>query len=760
MATKALSDTELSAIVTHQIALAKDHDKTEREKPRDKAMDYYLGTMTDTPSEPNRSSVVSRDVADTIGWIHPGIMRVFTATDRMFLAEPVAVEDMQHAHDVTAGLNYVFWKENKGYDTVYNGTWDALLDGNGIIKTYWDDEPKHKISFHSGLSDDQLALLLQAEDDDDGIEVLAHSDHHETQIDPASGLPTPVVLHDVKIKRKVADGGFVVECIPPEDFLKDPDSIDLDDARFLSHRDHVTRSDLIGMGYDPAKVKTIPVSVRKDDPEAIARQHDGMQQGDSADTSTELVRYFESYVRIDVDGDGEAELVRVCSAGDDGSVLLDWEEWEDENPFDDIRCEPIPHRWAARSIADETMDVQRIKTVLWRNALDNTYARQNPQRLVSGDVLNLDALMNPEFGGVILGKTGTTIVPLELPDVTETAFNGINYLDQVIQRRTGVSRQTMALDPEALMNQSATANQNEKDASYSQIELLARNMAMGWERVGRKLMRLMIKHQAQPKKVLIKGEPKTIDPRYWNADMHISINVGLGTGSRDRDAAAMMTIIQQQIAFTDRIGAVFPDKGLDMLEYLHNSLTHYAESVGLPNPEMYWPAVDPKEIDAGKKRLAEQAQQGDPKTAAIEAKAQSDQQLAQIKAQGEMQSQQANAQIAQVKAQAEVTKAQYEVQLGQLKMQLAQQQMQDRDQIAGMKLQLDQQAAAGKNLTDLRKTAMQIQGQLDTARISAGLDQETLWFSKFLDALIGVQEHQQNMELQAAKPTPQPGTAG
>jgi hypothetical protein len=50
----------------------------------------------------------------------------------------------------------------------------------------------------------------------------------------------------------------------------------------------------------------------------------------------------------------------------------------------------------------------------------------------------------------------------------------------------------MALDPEVLQNQSATANQNAENASRSQPEMIARNMAeFGWSKVGRKLLRLM-----------------------------------------------------------------------------------------------------------------------------------------------------------------------------------------------------------------------------------------------------------------------------
>lgn len=134
---KGMDDTKLEAIVSSQIRLAKSHDSREREGDRSKALDYYMGRMDKyVPPEPGKSKVVSRDTADTIGWMLPGIMRVYTASDRMAIAEPVEEADVPFAKQATDGMNYVFWKDNKGYEIVYAATWDSLLVGNGVVKTY------------------------------------------------------------------------------------------------------------------------------------------------------------------------------------------------------------------------------------------------------------------------------------------------------------------------------------------------------------------------------------------------------------------------------------------------------------------------------------------------------------------------------------------------------------------------------------------------------------------------------------------------
>lgn len=609
-----LTDTQLSAIVAQQIELARTNDeRASNGNTRAKQLDYFMGDMDSyVPPEPNRSRVVSRDVADTINWLMPEIMKIFTASRRMFLAQPEEPEDLDYADEVTDGLNHVFWKQNFGYGVVYDGTFDALLHGDGIVKTYFDDTPVYgPAKYHDGLTEDQLAMLV----DDDNVEVLAQTQttvSMPSPVDPMQMVEMPA--YDVKVRVKKAPGSYVVSVIPRDEFLMDSEATTIESAGFKDHHQRKTRSDLVQMGYDKALVWSIPEAGRKDTAEQQAR--DGYSNSDANDESMQIVDYHECFLLVDADGDGVAELVRACYGGPGGSSkgeLLDWEVWEDEDPFDNIPCEPIPHRFGARAISDDEIDIQDVKTVLWRQLLNNTYWTNNPQRFVAGKVKNPDQLDNPTFGGTVFGDPGTTISDLNIEYIGDKALAAINYADEVSARRTGVNSQSMALDPEVLQNQSATANQNAVNASHSQPELIARNMAeYGWSKVGRKLLRLMNKHETQPRTILVKKKPVQIDPRNWNPDMHVNINTGLGTGSRDKDAMMLGQVLGQQIAYTDRIGAVFPDKALDMLPFIHNTLTQFAESTGLKTPELYWPDLDPAEIEQGKQVLAQRANQPPP----------------------------------------------------------------------------------------------------------------------------------------------------
>lgn len=657
-----ISETELKALVAEEIRAAVTFNDTEMSENRVRALEYIRGEMNDTPSQVGRSSVVSRDVADTISWIVPGIIRVFSASDRMAEFEPEKPNDEAGAKQATDYINYVFWKDNPGYRVLWDSTSDALSLGNGVIKHWWDDAEECEYSEHSGLTAEQIALMQQDQD----VEITAQKQGEpQTFPDPMTGQPTQIETYDIKVKRVVRSGRLRIECIAPEDFLKDADAIVIEDARFVAHRDEVSRSHLVKMGFDKDVVDGLPVYHSPlTQQEQTARSPEVLRLTGIGDESTQLVELFECYVKCDVDGDGESETVRAYYAGNGGSgELLDWEVWDDDVPFSDIPCEPVAHRWEARSITDKTMDVQRINTVLTRQLLDNHYAVGLPmQEAEENSVLNPEMLVAPKFGGIVWKKKGSMpIVPQIIPYVGDKILMAIQHMGQVLEKRTGVSRASMALDPETLQNQSATANQNQKDASYSQIELIARNMAeLGWKRVFRQMLRLVVKHQDRPRVIRLRDEWVEMDPRHWNANMDATVNTGLGTGSRDRDMAMLNNTLQLQIGLMERYTAAgLMEQALDMLQRVMKTAQKLAESSGLKNPDEYFPTVSPEDMQKMAQTIAEKAQQPPIELQLEQAKAQTQVQIAQGQAQVDAQLKQTelqyNAQAEAQKSQAQVT---------------------------------------------------------------------------------------------------------
>jgi hypothetical protein len=322
---------------------------------------------------------------------------------------------------------------------------------------------------------------------------------------------------------------------------------------------------------------------------------------------------------------------------------------------------------------DRSADIQRVKTTLKRQLLDNIYAVGLPQMEVEeGSVLNPDALVNRRFGGLLWKKKGTApIIPHTIPFIGDKLMLALSYADEENSKRTGISKATMALDPEALQNQTATSSQLQHDAGYSQIELIARNMAeLGWVKHFAKRRNLAKKYIKQPVKIPSRngdvqegqegqqGETskyRTIQPEKWSDDMACTINVGLGTGSRDRDMSMLNLILNGQIGMADRLAQMgLKAKAVEFIPKIRKTAVEMAESSGLKNPDDYYPPITDEEIAA----MVEQANQPPPPDPAI--------QLEQMKGENAKALKAVDAQVslqeAQVKAEGDVVKNQAELQ--------------------------------------------------------------------------------------------------
>lgn len=179
-------------------------------------------------------------------------------------------------------------------------------------------------------------------------------------------------------------------------------------------------------------------------------------------------------------------------------------------------------------------------------------------------------------------------------------------------------------------------------------------------------------------------------------------------------------------------------KALQFLPKIINSAVLLAEAAGIKSPGEHYPDITDQDVQQMLGEAQQMAQQPNGEA-----------QMLSLKMQGEMQAQQAASQIAQIKGQAEVAKAQYDLQTRAMQLENEKQQSALKDEIARLQVQLQAAKADADNATKLKTTAMQLQASLEVARINKGMDQETMAFSKYLDSLIGIQEHEQAKEMAA-----------
>lgn len=474
------------------------------------------------------------------------------------------------------------------------------------------------------------------------------------------------MLHDVRIRRVISHGRLMIKAVPDEEFMISRMATALterDCGGFVGHSYRETRSELIKQGYDPERVMELSASQQKWDIEKQVREElvDMINPPTDNDETLELVDVFECYVLCDYNGDGVAEWRQVIMAGGTGNRnILANEEWDGDLPFTDLVPEPVPYRWRGRSIGDDTIDIQRIKTTLLRQMLNNLYATNNPQKLVSKNAVDppfMDALVNQELGAVIVANSLDAVRTLDVPFTAKESYSMLEYFDGVTMKRTGVNQQDKSLDANTLQNVSATAANIAQTAAHAKVETYARNISEnGLKRLFGCLLKLIYNNQDRSRTIRLRGEWVEMDPRQWDPDMDVTINTGLGSGSRERDLGALMGVLQEQKQIAQSLGPTNPIAGVDQIL---NTLRKMAECAGLKGVEQYFGEPTPE----FKQQLgAPKPPQPDPKEMA---KAQVEQQKMQMQAQAEAAKMQAQMQFEQQKARMEFAMKQKDAEFNQ-----------------------------------------------------------------------------------------------
>lgn len=594
-----MDEIEFQGIVRNEIEQALGHYDTEYSQDRIDAMDYYLGEPFGN-EQPDRSQVVSTEVSDTIEHIMPSLMRIFTQSDDYVRFVPHGPEDVAIAEQASDYCNWVINNDNRGFEIMHNWFKDALILKSGIVKFYWDEIIEVETEEYEGLNEDELTMLIA----DPEVEVVSRDERTIGEdMEGPEGIIIPApIIYDVKIKRTKNSGNVRIENVPPEEFLIGNRAKSLDDANFVAHRSTMTVSDLVSMGYERDEVEQYAGYTDLDISEERTSRFEDLETSavsDSNDPTMRNVLVTECYIRSDYDGDGVAEFRRVLTVGN-GYHILENEEF-DHIPFAMLSPILMPHRAIGRSVAELVMDVQLIKSTLMRQLLDNIYNTNNARVVAVEGQVNLDDLLTNRPGGIVRTRTAGAVQPLQVPEVSSSVFPALNYMDSIKEQRTGISRQSMGLDADALQSTTATAVAAMQAASQGKIEMIARVFAeTGVRALFRGILHLVTKYQNKEKIIRLRNQFVPMNPREWESSYDVQINVGLGTAQRDQQIAFLSQIAQKQEQVIMQMGVNNPM--VSMSQY-RNTLAKIAELSGFKDATQFF--APSEQIEAA---LAQQAQ--------------------------------------------------------------------------------------------------------------------------------------------------------
>jgi hypothetical protein len=556
---------------------------------RAESTEYYLGDSPEGTSS-LQSEFISTDVRESILFMLPSIMRTFFGTKKVVEFVPKGPEDIQLAEQQTDYINYIIQQKNNGFQVLYDAFKDALVRKTGFVKVFWDDSIVATTHEYTNLDPQSYQALIIDKD----VEIVEESITMEsmTVIDPMSGEEVTQEIpasYDLTIRRLKEKNQVCIEAIPPEEVLLSRHARDLESSSYVAHRMIKSVSDLVAMGYDQDEVEQhAGYGGSAVDPEAYeeieARNpFDNMVYPNRGDSGGKDVLYVEHYLFYDYDGDGIDERVRVCTIGN-GIHVVNVEPW-DELPICMFCPDPEPHTAIGSCPADYLKPIQAAKSQIMRDTLDSLGHSIFPRMGIVEGQVNIDDVLNTDIGQPIRMRAPGMVQPFAVPFVGKEAFPVLGYLDEAKENRTGVSKASAGLNADALQSSTSQAVSATMSGAQGRVELICRHFAEGGLKdMFKTVNNLVIKHQNAQDVYRLNNKFVPVDPRYWDNDKDIVVNVAISKSSDQEKFSVLQNVAQKQEQIMQLLG---PQNPLVSLQQYANTLTKMIEMAGFKDSSSF-----------------------------------------------------------------------------------------------------------------------------------------------------------------------------
>jgi hypothetical protein len=634
----AMTDEDFENAISKGITNAENYIDMELSPDRELAARYYRAEPFGNEIE-GRSAVVMSEVRDTVLAVMPALLRIFCGTREPveFLNNPGT--PIEQAKQQTGYISQIVHVDNDGFTIHHSAFKDALIRKSGVY-TWWHEEIETvEHTMKTGLDEAAFAMeQLEAKESSDESQNLEYDvkileerpDTVKGGADPLEGagpegiLPEEMqamqpqqFIRDIMVIRRSIKKRHRVACVPPEEFIVTPvASADLDEFPLVGRRQMKTIGELVAMGHDENLIREAIGGKGSSRPATLATNAEAVDRQGAvvterlfdtnfaeADPASENTKYCEVYVLIDADGDGIRERHKVCTVGDNNKVIYD-RIVSGMVPYAIICPDPEPHTPFGYSLADQSMDMQEIKSEMVRGVLDSLAQSIVGRTVIVEGKVNIDDVLSNDRDQVIRAKEQGAVQALNQPFTGMNVIPVLSYLDTVQSRRTGINvASTGGLSADVLQSTPVKAAEQMVDASQERAEMIARIFAeTGIKRMYRGLAQQVVKHQDVKRVIRLMGRHVEVDPREFNADLDLYVNVGLGRGTADKRIAALNAVLEKQQQVYTTYG---PDNPFVTLVHISNAVADWVAEHEVADISRYMNVLTP---DMEKAYLAQQAQ--------------------------------------------------------------------------------------------------------------------------------------------------------
>lgn len=525
--------------------------------------EYYRNKF---PILSKTSDLVSTDVADTIEWALPSLMKVFTGSDEVITIAGVTEEDDTKAETMQELLVYQLQRQNKFFPILYNWIKDSLITGLGIIKCYWERTEGYTTE-QTKLNNEALQALIQT-----GVEI--------------TDLQGPDIYGDFLVTYQspyYVKNAPKIENILISEFIYSPDAKSLEDANFVAHKRKVTMSYLrereaqgVYANIDDIKVDAYKSNMYDPIEEVVGDNYNDITYKEQQ--ARQEVIIYECYTKIDINGDGILEDMIITICGD--TIIRMEQNYMGRHPFFAISPTKDPHRiWVKRSYAELIGELQDLKVALTRQIMQNVALTNDPKMLLDETAINIDDFVQGRK--VIRMKAGHSLnevaMPMPVSPLSPQTFTFLEWLEGQKENRTGITRYNQGLDANSL-NKTATGISAILGQSSQRLELVARMFAeTGLYELFRFMVSLNQKFIDQATVIRLTNKEMRITPEDLDGSFDLIVNAGISIATKES------TIMATQTLLTAIMQANAGGYMISTPENIYNLFKKWIESIGFKN---------------------------------------------------------------------------------------------------------------------------------------------------------------------------------
>jgi hypothetical protein len=525
--------------------------------------EYYRNKF---PILSKTSDLVSTDVADTIEWALPSLMKVFTGSDEVITIAGVTEEDDTKAETMQELLVYQLQRQNKFFPILYNWIKDSLITGLGIIKCYWERTEGYTTE-QTKLNNEALQALIQT-----GVEI--------------TDLQGPDIYGDFLVTYQspyYVKNAPKIENILISEFIYSPDAKSLEDANFVAHKRKVTMSYLrereaqgVYANIDDIKVDAYKSNMYDPIEEVVGDNYNDITYEEQQ--ARQEVIIYECYTKIDINGDGILEDMIITICGD--TIIRMEQNYMGRHPFFAISPTKDPHRiWVKRSYAELIGELQDLKVALTRQIMQNVALTNDPKMLLDETAINIDDFVQGRK--VIRMKAGHSLnevaMPMPVSPLSPQTFTFLEWLEGQKENRTGITRYNQGLDANSL-NKTATGISAILGQSSQRLELVARMFAeTGLYELFRFMVSLNQKFIDQATVIRLTNKEMRITPEDLDGSFDLIVNAGISIATKES------TIMATQTLLTAIMQANAGGYMISTPENIYNLFKKWIESIGFKN---------------------------------------------------------------------------------------------------------------------------------------------------------------------------------